>query len=101
MSDNFITRNRESLHQLVESMKEIEKERGFELDEYIEARGGFGEFKPEPIYSSEGDFLLLCWKNAHSFTRFLNKYVTLYLSFENQEVVGVKISGIKEITSNG
>ena len=65
-----------------------------ELDEYMRLHP-FGEFKVKPIYSEEGDFLMLYWEDKDHFCRMLTPELGIYLSFEQEEIIGVKICNLK------
>lgn len=66
------------------------------LNEYIGSLK-FGEFKVKPHYRECGDFLEVFFYPDAAYSERVNEYVTLHRSFKTNEIVGVKIKGLKPI----
>jgi hypothetical protein len=66
------------------------------LTEYF-ATAQCGNFKPEPMYSAQGDFLTFFFKDDDAYERRVDELLTIYLSESTDELVGCKIKGVREI----
>ena len=58
-----------------------------------------GEFKPEPYYESKTDSLIFYRHNTPSYSKRINKYLTVFLSDDGDNLVGVEIKGLSVIMS--
>lgn len=56
-----------------------------------------GEFKPEPFYESKTDCLIYYHRNTPSYSRRINKYLTVFLADEDDTLVGIEIKGFSII----
>lgn len=56
-----------------------------------------GQFTPYAYYNEDMDAIEVYFKDESCYTKTLNNMVELHLSFENEEVVGVNILGIKKL----
>ena len=56
-----------------------------------------GGFQPYAYYNEDMDAIECYFKDESCYTKTLNNMVELHLSFDNDEVVGVNILGIKKL----
>jgi len=56
-----------------------------------------GGFQPYAYYNEDMDSIETYFKDESCYTKTLNNMVELHLSFDNDEVVGVNILGIKKL----
>jgi hypothetical protein len=52
-------------------------------------------FEPGCFYSPEEDSLTCYFRNAESYGRRLDEFLTLFLSFDGDEVVGCQVKGVR------
>lgn len=60
----------------------------------------FGHFTPYVEFHEEADAITAYFKDEPDFSRRLTDHVTLYLSQANQEIVGCRIKGVRDILEN-
>lgn len=56
-----------------------------------------GKFEPFVYVDSDWIFLEVCWKNSASYGEYVGNGITLMKSQETDEIVGVEVSGLKEL----
>jgi hypothetical protein len=56
-----------------------------------------GDFRPEPYYDAEADTLFFYARDVQSFAKRLNPILTLFLSAEDESLVGCKLKGVQRI----
>ncbi len=56
-----------------------------------------GEFIAKPYYSADADAIFFYARDAQSYAKRLNSLVTLFLSCEDDTLVGVKLKSLKRI----
>jgi hypothetical protein len=66
------------------------------LTEYL-AEAKCGEFKPEPMYSVQGDFLTYFFDDDDAFEKRVDELLTIYISESTNDLVGCKIKGVSHI----
>lgn len=66
------------------------------LIEYLQAHPAQG-FRPMAHYSHQGDFVIYYFRNAASYAQRIDELLTVFRSFETNELVGCKIKGIQHI----
>lgn len=66
------------------------------LSEYLETNRCEG-FRAAPHYSQVGDFVSYYHTNERCYAERVDETLTFYKSMESNEIVGVKIKGIKHI----
>lgn len=59
-----------------------------------------GQFTPYAYYNKDMDSIECYFKDESCYTQPLNNMVELHLSFENKEIVGVNILGVKNLIEN-
>jgi hypothetical protein len=55
------------------------------------------DFVQKPIYSQNGDFLTIFFEDKDAYAHRVDELLTVYLSETDNELVGCKIKGIKQI----
>ncbi len=68
-----------------------------ELVDYIKSHPPEGDFSPCAYYGAEEDSLMFYFRNDPDYAKRLNSRVTVYLSMEDQELVGCQIKGVGRI----
>lgn len=61
--------------------------------------GGRPPWKPNAFYNEGGDMLEVYFNDEQSYAHWLNPQITLMLSLDTKEIVGVKIYGISKMKS--
>ena len=56
-----------------------------------------GEFSPRPYYDAESDALFFFARDVQSYAKRLNSTLTLYLSVEDDTLVGCKVKSVQHI----
>ena len=56
-----------------------------------------GVFKPEPYYEAKTDALIFYKRDVPSWSKRINKYLTVFLSDEDDTLVGIEIKGLSII----
>ena len=59
-----------------------------------------GNFQPYAYYHKDMDYIEAYFKDENCYTKTLNDMIELHLSFDNDEVVGINILGIKKLIEN-
>ncbi len=67
-----------------------------QLMEYLKGRKARG-FTPHPFYSREGDFLTYYFQDADHYALRIDEILTVYLSMEGTECVGIKLKGVQHL----
>jgi hypothetical protein len=70
------------------------------LTEYLKAHKPLG-FSPRPRYIKEADAIVFFFKADESYAKRLDDVVTLYLSTEEDSLVGCKVKGAKSLLQAG
>jgi hypothetical protein len=66
------------------------------LEEYLEANRPRG-FRGVPHYFAQGDFVTYYFRNDPCYAERVDDLLTVFLTFDSNEVVGCKIKGVKHI----
>ncbi len=66
------------------------------LDEYLATHKPKG-FRPVPHYFAQGDFVTYYFRSDPSYAQRVDDILTVFLSFDTNELVGCKIKGVKHI----
>ena len=56
-----------------------------------------GPFRGHPFYDEEGDALEWFFENRESWSEWIDNQLTVHRAFDNDEVVGCRISGFKKL----
>lgn len=56
-----------------------------------------GEFRAEPFYEPTTDALIYYFQNKPSYSKRINKFLTLFLSDAEDALVGIEVTGLKII----
>lgn len=67
-----------------------------ELGEFLSAVE-MGDFKPQPYYEDRTDCLVLYLRDCPSYSKRLNKMLTLFLSNDDNSLVGVEVKGVNRL----
>lgn len=67
------------------------------LASYIKSRRVSGEFTPCSYYGPDEDALMFYFRNDPDYAKRINKWLTLYLSMESDELVGCQIKGVARV----
>jgi hypothetical protein len=68
------------------------------LNEYFEfLRSEVGEFTPRPHYEPEGDSLIFYGRNEQSYAKRINSLLTLFLSSQDNSLVGCEVKGVQRM----
>lgn len=68
---------------------------GGDLQSYLDEAKHRG-FVPRPRYYELGDYLTYFWREDRCLATRVDKHLTLYHSIADEELVGLKISGVTE-----
>jgi len=68
-----------------------------ELIAYIKSHPPVGEFAPCAYFGQEEDALMFYFRNDPDYAKRVNSRVTIYLSEENNELVGCQIKGVGRV----
>jgi hypothetical protein len=71
-----------------------------DLKEMIDSYPLTGTFEPSIYYCRESDTLTFYFRDAPDYAKRLGKHVTLYLSLENDELVGCQIKSVRGVVKN-
>jgi hypothetical protein len=66
------------------------------LSEYLKQNPSQG-FRPVPQYFATGDFLTYFLRDVPHYAERLDEVLTVYLSVDTKELVGVKVKGVRHI----
>jgi hypothetical protein len=66
-----------------------------DMMEYLESQKP-GRFIPRPFYGAKEDSLTFYFRDDESYAKRIDDTVTLFLAIDGDELVGVKIKGIKQ-----
>ncbi len=64
------------------------------LTDFIESLGRPGEFTPGPIFQPEADILTVFFENAPHYAERIDKWLTIFKSFQKDALVGFELKGI-------
>jgi len=67
-----------------------------DLMEYL-ATAKCEKFEPKPMYSAQGDFLTIFFRDDDAYERRVDELLTLYFSESANELVGCKINRISAL----
>lgn len=71
-----------------------------QLNELIKELGSPpSEFKADPVYVKEGDVLMLFFENQESYAERVDKFLTVYKSFDSDRIVGFELKGIRRVAN--
>ena len=70
-----------------------------DLEEYIKDAKPMGKFTPKPFYCEEGNYIKVFWSDEPSYAQEVSPEVTIFKSFETDEVVGSQIPRIRQLIS--
>jgi len=56
-----------------------------------------GAFAPQPYYNADADAIFFYARDTQSYAKRLNSFVTLFLSCDDDSLVGVKLKSIRRI----
>ncbi|MEX2167875.1 MAG: hypothetical protein WD851_01070 [Pirellulales bacterium] len=63
---------------------------------FLKKSGGErGEFRAEPYYESETDSLIFYTRDVPTYSKRITRYLTLFLSSEDESFAGIEIKGLK------
>lgn len=68
-----------------------------ELIEYIRSHPPLPEFVPCAYYGPEEDALMFYFRKAPDYSRRINSRVTVYLSMDDDELVGCQVKGVGRV----
>ena len=74
-----------------------ETDQSLELIKYINTHPPVGTFKPCAYYGAEEDALMFYFRNSPDYAQRINSVVTIYLSMDDNELVGCQIKGVGRI----
>ncbi len=66
------------------------------LDEYLKGKEASG-FSPQPHYFEDGDYISVFFNAERCYAVSLNKFLTVYYSFDTDDLVGCKINGVRQL----
>jgi hypothetical protein len=74
----------------------MSKELGEYLNSLIKKCEG-KEFKPRAYYDEKADFLVYYHEDVQSYEKWLTPYLSLFLSMEDDRIIGFEVNGLKNI----
>lgn len=57
----------------------------------------FGEFEVRPYYEEHTDSLIVYFQDTRSYSKRINKYLTIFLSIQDDDLIGIEVKGLKII----
>jgi len=67
------------------------------LISYVRSRQVSEEFKPCAFYGREEDALVFYFRNDPDYAKRVNKWLTLYLAMDSNELVGCRVKGVRRV----
>lgn len=67
-----------------------------DLSDYLQNHRPKG-FRPVPHYFAQGDYVTYYFRNDPCYAERVDDLLTLFLSFDNKELVGCKVKGVNHI----
>ncbi len=67
------------------------------LMSYLQSRNIAATFEPCAYYGPEEDAVIFYFRNDPDYAKRINKWLTLYLSMDNGELVGCQIKGVGRV----
>lgn len=67
------------------------------LISYVRSRQVSKEFKPCAFYGREEDALVFYFRNDPDYAKRVNKWLTLYLAMDSNELVGCRVKGVRRV----
>lgn len=64
------------------------------LTDFMDSLGTERAFKPEPFLDASVDTLTMYFENTSSFAERVDKVLTVFKSFDTQEVIGFELKGV-------
>ena len=68
-----------------------------ELISHVKSHAPVGEFRPCAYYGAEEDALMFYFRNDPDYAKRINARVTIYLSMDDDEMVGCQIKGVGRV----